>query len=395
MTRALLLGTALTLSLLPSNLPAGALPLLRAEWQATATDLGWVVGAYQLGYAVAVLVVLPLTDRLPPRGIMLASAALTALASLLFPALAGDVWSAAALRILAGAGIAGIYMPGVRLIAASVSQQRRGAMVGLYVAAFYLAGSLSLLLTGILLEPWGWRGAAVALGVLAFAAIPFAFLGAPREHTALDGRARLDPAVLREPHVLRTILAYSGHGLELYVARGWLPAFLAAILVAQGSNATAASAEGSSLAALLLGTGVVGVFVGGAISDRLGRRSSAAGVALASGLVSLLLPLAMVAPWPLIVTLGALLGLLISADSAIYSVLVTEQAPPARLGSAQAFQQFGGFATGTIGPVLAGAALDAGLGWLGAFGVGAIATLGAAAVIAPLGRGERIARSTA
>src|SRR5689334_25151907 len=110
---AALLGLVLALALLPSEVPAAALPLLRADWGASAAAGGWVVGAYQAGYVAAVLVLLPLTDRIPAGRVITACAASGALASLLFPLLAQDVWSAAGLRALAGAALAGIYMPGV------------------------------------------------------------------------------------------------------------------------------------------------------------------------------------------------------------------------------------------------------------------------------------------
>lgn len=390
MRRALLLGSALGLALLPSNVPAAVLPLLRDEWHASASELGWVVGAYQLGYALAVLVVLPLTDRFSASRVMAASVALTATVSLAFPFVADGVASAAAMRLVAGAGIAGIYMPGVRIIAAATERERRGRWVGLYVAAFYLAGSLSLLLTGVLLGPIGWRGAAVALGALAFLSLPFAVAGTLDLALERGGQARFDPAVLREPSLLPTVLAYSGHGLELYVARAWMPAFLAAILVAGGASATRASADGSTMAALLIGAGVLGVFLGGHVSDLFGRRRAAAAFALASGVLSIALPFTFAAPWALVVLAGGLLGLFMSADSAVYSVLVTETVPPARLGSAQALQASLGFVSGTIGPVLSGAAIDVGLGWVGAFAVGGIASLAAAALIAP--RRQSVAR---
>jgi len=62
--QAYLLTTVLALALLPSNVVAGALPLLREDWDASAVEAGWVFAAYQVGYVVSVLVVLPLTDRL-------------------------------------------------------------------------------------------------------------------------------------------------------------------------------------------------------------------------------------------------------------------------------------------------------------------------------------------
>ena len=83
-SRPLALSATLALVLLPSQLPAAALPLLRTEWNASSAELGWVVSAYLLGYAAAVLVVLPLTDRVRPSRVIVIGALVTALANLGF-----------------------------------------------------------------------------------------------------------------------------------------------------------------------------------------------------------------------------------------------------------------------------------------------------------------------
>src|SRR5438093_13364873 len=77
-SRSLALSATLALVLLPSQLPAAALPLLRTEWNASSAALGCVVSAYLLGYAAAVLVVLPLTDRLRQSRLIPTCSALTA-----------------------------------------------------------------------------------------------------------------------------------------------------------------------------------------------------------------------------------------------------------------------------------------------------------------------------
>src|SRR5215218_9648277 len=98
MTRtAWLLGPVLALALLPSNVVATALPLLREEWVASATEMGWVFAAYQVGYVAAVLLVLPLTDRVPTGRVIATCSLAVSLAFLLFPLLAQGVWSAALL----------------------------------------------------------------------------------------------------------------------------------------------------------------------------------------------------------------------------------------------------------------------------------------------------------
>jgi len=366
-SRALALSATLALVLLPSQLPAAALPLMRIEWNASAAELGWVVSAYQLGYAAAVLVVLPLTDRFRPSRVIATGALLTWLANMLLALVARDVVSASILRVIAGFGLAGVYMPGVRLVAESADAARRGSAVGLYVAAFYLGSSVSIFATGLLLTPFGWRGAAIGLGILALVALPLAIVATRGMLSSAGDRARLDLAVLRNPPLVRSIAAYTGHSWELFTMRAWLPAFLAAAFALRGLSPTDASATASQWAAILLALGVPGVFVGGWASDRVGRARSAFLYALGSGAISLGFGTLLFAPWPALIAVGAVYAALVAADSAVYSTAVTELAPARRVGSAQALQAVAGFGIGSLGPILAGATLDLGAGWVGPF----------------------------
>ena len=392
-SRSFLLAGTLALVLLPSQLPAAALPLIRTDWSASAAEAGWIVAAYQLGYALAVIAVLPLTDRVRSSRVIAAGALATSLANLAFAFGATDVISGSLLRILSGFGLAGVYMPGVRLVAQHAAPGRRGFAVGAYVAAFYLGGSLSLFATGLLLEPFGWRGAALALALIALVALPLAIMST-RGLTEMQGtRAHLDIRVLRHGPLLRTIVAYGGHSWELFVVRAWLAAFLAAALVARGSEITDASATASQWAAVLLALGVVAVFLGGWASDRFGRARSAFAIALASGAISLTFGALFDAPWTLVLLVGAVYGGLIGADSAVYSTAVTELAPAGRIGSAQAIQAVAGFGIGSLGPVVAGAALDLGTGWLGPFVVAG--AVGIACALPLLGAGSRERLATA
>jgi MFS family permease len=370
--------------------PAAAIPLLASEWGASNAALGWVVGAHLFGYSLAVLLVLPLTDRFGPRPIVVGGALVAAVASLALPLLARDVTAAVVTRLLAGAGLAGVYMPGVRIIAATVDPRARGAAVGAFVAAFYTGSSLSFLYAGLTIgagQPealigGGWRGAAFTSAVIACLA-PILALPASRGVAAVRARGLLDASVVRDGPLFRTITAYSGHAWELFSVRGWLAAFLASVLVAQGATSIAATAEAGRWSALILGAGIPAVFAGAWASDRLGRARTAIAVGLASGAIGLVYGALGGIAWPLLIAIGFAYSALIAADSAVYSTRVTELAPPARVGSAQAIQAFSGFAMGAVGPVVAGLALDAGLGYTGAFAVaGAASLMGCAPLLA-------------
>jgi MFS family permease len=370
-----LLGLTLALVLLPSNIPAAAVPLLRGEWSASSVALGWVVGAYLAGYSFAVLVVLPLTDRVPSRRIIVAGAIVSAVASVALPLVAHDPWTAVVLRVIAGAGLAGVYMPGVRVVAATSAPHRRGLNVGLFVASFYLGSAASFLYAGSLIgEATGWRETMLSSAAISALAIPLALAGAP-SIPAAGGRALIDPSVLRVRPLMRTIAAYSGHAWELFAARAWMTAFLASVLVAQGASTADATGEAGRWSAIILAAGIPAVFIGGWISDHLGRAGTALVAALLSGVLAFAFGALGAAPWPLLLAVGFVYSGMVAADSAVYSTTVTELAPAGKLGSAQAIQAFIGFGAGSIGPPAAGLALDLGLGWVAVFGVAGAASI--------------------
>lgn len=371
----LLLGLTLALVLLPSNIPVAAVPLLRGEWAASSVALGWVVGAYLAGYSFAVILVLPLTDRIPSRRIIVVGAAVSALASIALPLVAHDPWTAVVLRVIAGGGLAGVYMPGVRVVAATAAPERRGLAVGLFVASFYLGSAASFLYAGLLIgDTIGWRETMLSSAALSGLAIPLALLGA-RAMPAGGGRMFLDLSVLRTGPLVRTIGAYSGHAWELFAARAWMTAFLASVLVAQGASTADATGEAGRWTAIILAAGIPAVFIGGWVSDHLGRAGTALAAALTSGTLAFVFGALGAAPWPLLLAVGFVYSGLVAADSAVYSTRVTELAPAGKLGSAQAIQAFIGFGAGAVGPPAAGLALDLGLGWVAVFGVAGAASI--------------------
>ena len=303
---------------------------------------------------------LPLTDRLPTRWVFLTSAVVSVLGNLLFPLIAYNVIVACLLRLAAGVGLVGIYMPGLRLISATFSDEKRGVAMGLYVSAFYSANAVSLALTGIFMNSVDWRGAYLALGAISALSVPLAFFlvrDLPLPRTA-EGTGRLRLDVLRNRATTAYIVGYSLHAMELYAVRVWLPALLAAVLVARGGDVAGAAATAATVGGVALFAGGLGPVAGGAISDRFGRASTAIGVFTLSGLLCLAIGWMFDAPWPLIVAVSFVLGWAIAADSSIYTTAITESAPAGLLGSTMAVQAFLGFMGGVAGPIFIGAVLD-------------------------------------
>ena len=132
--------------------------------------------------------------------------------------------------------------------------------------------------------------------------------------------------------------------------------------------------------------GAAGVFIGGWLSDSLGRARAALLAALLSGTLSLGFGFMGAGPWAILVVVGCLYGLAISADSAVYSTAITELAAPEKLGSAQAFQAFLGFGATILAPVAAGLILDLDFGWGAVFAIAGLVGIGLSLPLLPLAR---------
>ena len=140
------------------------LPILQAEWRMSHGQAGLIFSAYQACYLLAVLVLASLTDRMDTRTIYLGSAVWAGLAGVTFAFFADGFRSAAVLRALGGIGLAGTYVPGMRLVAERFATERRGLAIACYASAFGLGAAISLALTGHLALLTGWR---IAMGVTA------------------------------------------------------------------------------------------------------------------------------------------------------------------------------------------------------------------------------------
>ena len=92
------------------------LPQFFGEWGISNTEAGWINGIYYAGYVFAVIILTSLTDRAAPRDIYLFSTAISAIACLGFAYLAEGFWTAMAFRTLGGIGLAGTYMPGLKML---------------------------------------------------------------------------------------------------------------------------------------------------------------------------------------------------------------------------------------------------------------------------------------
>ena len=98
------ISSTLLLTLLPFSSYIVSVPFIRDEWAMSNTEAAVVFSAYLVGSALSSVFLLPITDRVPARWVLLASVVVMAASNALFPLLAQDIWSASLLRCATGAG---------------------------------------------------------------------------------------------------------------------------------------------------------------------------------------------------------------------------------------------------------------------------------------------------
>jgi MFS family permease len=127
---------------------AGLLPGYIERWSLSATEAGWLVGIFFAAYVVMVPVLVALTDRMPARRVYMLGTGLTALSHLGFALIADGFWSAFFLRVLAGSGWAGTYMPGLKAITDPLEGTALSRAVTWHAAGVGISGAASFAIAG-------------------------------------------------------------------------------------------------------------------------------------------------------------------------------------------------------------------------------------------------------
>jgi EmrB/QacA subfamily drug resistance transporter len=137
-----------------------ALPTVRRDLGASATQLEWVVSAYMLAFAAVLITAGSLGDLLGRKRLFLAGIAAFGIASL-GAGLSQTPAELIAARVVQGAAAAVMTPQLLATFRTIFSGRERGQAFGLYGAVLGLASAVGLLLGGVLtsanLFGWGWR----------------------------------------------------------------------------------------------------------------------------------------------------------------------------------------------------------------------------------------------
>jgi MFS family permease len=341
---------------------AAVLPVLQREWGMSAAAAGSVASAFQVGYAISLVALNLLADRVGARPVFLWSSVAGAPAAMAFALLANGPVSAALLYGLTALVVGGNYTPGLILITERFPSATRGRATGFFLAATSIGYAGSLLVTGAVLGRWGWRAALVtaSLGPVAGAlAAVWTVWGMPtRRHPRAAGEG-FGSEVLRNPGAVLLMAAYTFHSWELLGMWAWTPAFLSSALMVQGIDLRRATGGGAQLSALFHLTGFLASMWAGWLSDRYGRTTVIIGMLAVSTACSFLFGWLVAAPFWALLLVGLVYGFSAVGDSPVLSVGLTEMVKPHVLGSALALRSLLGFGAGAVAQSAFGAVLDA------------------------------------
>lgn len=355
-------------------------------WSLSNTEAGFVAGVFFAGYMLGVPVLTSLTDRVEPRRIYLAGTLLTGFAFLGFALFADGFVSALPFQALAGFGLAGTYMPGLKALTDRVQGPTQSRYVSFYLASFAVGMGVSYFVAGAAAGWFGWRGAygAAVLGSVLALAVVFAVvprgeahhIGRPDSHL-LDFRP-----VFRSRIAMAYILGYAAHMWELFAFRGWIVAFLHWSQNTGGAGKPALSAV--TIAAVVNMAQLLSSVGGNEMALRFGRRRWLLFIMSAAVLMSLFVGFNADMPFAYVALLAGLYGVLIAADSSAVTAGAVAAAPPGLRGATMAVHSTLGFGAGFLGTFAIGIVLDL-AGGMGSFAWGlAFAAMGAGCALGPV-----------
>jgi MFS family permease len=317
---------------------------LQRDWGLTAAGAAWLVVAVQAGFITGSIAaaLLNLPDRIEPPRVIAGSAIAAATANALLVA-AGGPGAAIPLRFLVGVALAGVYAPGVRLVATHYARGR-GVATGTVVGALTLGSATPHLVRGLGNVPWPATILTTSvLALLAAAVIRPVTAGLDTPPTPpLNVVAAL--RALRATPVRLTTFGYLGHMWELYAFWAWLPTFFVASRHAVAGADPARLSTGAIIFAAVGVAGLSGAMLAGSLADRIGRTSTTSAAMVLSASCCVASPWAYVAPTAVLVAVLLVWGASVIADSAQFSAAVTELVDPRYAGSALTLQLALGFA---------------------------------------------------
>ena len=325
---------------------SAVLPQLTKEWGLNDAQKAWMTMSVQIGFVVGALLsaISNLPDRISVRKLFTISALSAALFNLAIPLLNPTPELAIFLRFMTGISLAGVYPPGMKLMA-TWCKEDLGLGIGILVGALTIGSALPHLLNAIpILGANGipeWKNVlyfSSALAVIGALLARFFLRAGPYLRQTAPFDWRYLSKALSDRATRLANFGYLGHMWELYAMWTWLPLFIILSFRSAGWSEQSARLVGFSAIAI----GGLGSLLAGKFADRLGRTKITSWSMIVSG--SCAIAIGFFFNNPMLLTIIALIwGFTVVADSAQFSAAVSELSDPRYVGTALALQTSMGF----------------------------------------------------
>lgn len=345
---------------------------IAAEFGFSQTEMGLLLSAFLWPYALANLPAGWLVDKFGPRKMFSWALGLWST----FTVLAAFVNSYSffyGLRMMLGIAESPFFTSGIKITHRWFGDEERGLPTAIINTGSQIANAIAPPILTMLLLTLGWRGMFVAIGLLG---IPLllawwkfyrdpnaredALLHAGHHSVAApEEKAQASwGALFRHSTTWFMVIGNFSIMFTIWVYLTWLPGYL------EKSLGFSLKATGW-LASIPFFAGILGVLVGGMLSDRLVRRGVRAITARKVPIVTgAALAACFVAPIPFVDSTPLAIGLLAMGyfcsqmpQGALWT-LASDIAPKSQVASLGAIQNFGGFLGAAMAPIVTGIILD-------------------------------------
>ena len=357
---------AQTCALLGFACYAVVLTTLQDEWHLSNLQSGLIASAFFFGYMLMVPLATALTDRVDAKKVYLVGGLLATSGLLGMGILADNFWTALIFMAINGAGLAGTYMPGLKILSDRIKTGELSRHIAFYTAFFGIGTGFSYLCSGWILDGLGWRYVfgIIALGPFTALLIVLIFIPALTHekwhgpiHIRLHDIFPVDKwrLVLQDKTASGFIFGYTVHSIELFASRSWLVAFFAFCAITTGDSFLLTA---TTLAGVINFFGVPASITGNEIALRIGRQKWIFIVMLTSAAFGMALALSTGQSWWLIIALATGHAIFIMADSATLTAGLVVSAQENIKGAAMGLHSLMGFGGGLLGPAIFGFVLD-------------------------------------
>ncbi|MGG3468540.1 MFS transporter [Neobacillus pocheonensis] len=235
------------------------------------TEVGGLLSAFLLGYAVFQIPAGTLADRYSPIGLIVIGLSVMMISSIIF-SVTHSLYLAFFLRFIMGASAAMIFSPAIKMISTHSPEEKRGISIGILEGAAGMGSLLTLTVFPILSAYVAWNKLFLILSILLLPTL-LLFLKITKgkstsEMKEMNGiTLKVFWNLFKDKKILR-LLGISFFGLfGLYGFLAWMPTYLE---TAMGYT----KQQTGLIMAIMLVAQTIGAPLSGKLSDLLGERKS-------------------------------------------------------------------------------------------------------------------------